>query len=112
MQDLLFTLRRQFERSGITPPALGAAQQLIDVDVFRGQAGAQHIVRVGHDLETGAANVGVRRAGIQIHGFARLQCQHMQQQRGKQADVARVLLGQRENDGERFFISPALRGAE
>ena len=47
-------------------------QQLGDVDVLGGQPAAQHVVRVRHQLDAGAGQVGVQVAGGQVQRLARL----------------------------------------
>ncbi|MNX72917.1 hypothetical protein D3C86_1042890 [compost metagenome] len=74
--------------------AAGAIEQLCHVYVFGGEPGAQHVVGVGHDLEAGAAHIGVGGAGVQIHGLTRLERHHVQQERREETDIARVLGGQ------------------
>ncbi len=61
--------------------------QLGDVDVLTGQPAADHVVRVGHDLHAGAAQVGVHHAGRHEQRLAGLQQQPVHQQGRQNARV-------------------------
>ena len=58
-----------------------------------GQAAAQHVVGVGHDLDAEAVEVGVRDAGAEEQGLAGLESDVVEQHRGDDARVAGVVVG-------------------
>jgi len=66
------------------------ADEFGDVDVLGGQAAAQDVVGVGHDLDSQAADVGVELAGVEVDRLAGLQGDVVEQQRAQDTDVARV----------------------
>ncbi len=88
---------------------LDVGNQLGDVDVFRRQARAQHVVRVGHHLQRHALQIGMRSFREQEHCFTRIQLHHVQQQRGEQAAVVRIEL-RNKTDGLPRFTLLALQG--
>ncbi|MCO5606194.1 hypothetical protein L7F22_060381 [Adiantum nelumboides] len=85
------------------------AQQLRHVDVLGRQPAAQHVVRVGHQLDARPREVGVQVAGRQVHRLPRGEGDPVEQQRGEDAGVAGVALGQVER-GLRL-AGPLLGGA-
>src|SRR6185436_18022912 len=68
-------------------------EQLGHVDVLAGEAGANHVVGVGEQLDPGAVQVGVQAAGRHEHRLAGLQHRVPHQQQGDHANVARVVGG-------------------
>src|SRR5690606_19793639 len=82
-------------------------QQGVDVDVLLRQAAAEHVVRVRHDLDAGALEVGVHDAGLKADGLTGLEGEAVEQQRGEDAGVAREVLV--ELDG-RLGEQPQLAG--
>ena len=96
-----------------TPGSLGLeaddAQQFGDVDVLGGQAAAQDVVGVGHDLDAEAVEVGVRDAGAEEQGLAGLQSYVVEQHRGDDAGVARVVVGDVGVRGVRAWRRPVRR---
>ncbi len=69
---------------------LDVSNQLRNINVFRRQAGAQYVIRVGHHLQRHPLQIGVRRFSKQEHRFAWVQLHHVQQQRGEEAAVVRI----------------------
>ena len=69
------------------------AQEFGDVDVLGGEAAAQDVVGVGHDLDAEAVQVGVRDAGAEEQGLAGLQSDVVEEHGGDDAGVARVVVG-------------------
>lgn len=70
------------------------AEQFGDVDMFGGEAAAQHVVGVGHDLDAEAVEVGVRDACSEVEGFAGLEPYVVEQHGGDDAGVAGVVVGE------------------
>ena len=66
------------------------SEQLVDVDVLARQAGPQHVVRVRHDLDADALQVGVHGPGGDEQRLPRLQRHRVEQDGRDRARVARV----------------------
>ena len=58
-----------------------------------GEAAAQDVVGVGHDLDAEAVEVGVRDAGAEEQCLAGLQADVVEEHRRDDAGVARVVVG-------------------
>ena len=74
-------------------------EQFGHVDVLAGEAGADHVVGVGEQLDPGAAQVGVQAAGRHEHRLAGLQHLVPHQQQGEHAEVARMVGGDPDGRG-------------
>ncbi|GAA3224106.1 hypothetical protein GCM10020216_037510 [Nonomuraea helvata] len=64
------------------------AHELRHVDVLGGEAAAQHVVGVGHDLDADAAEVGVGDSGAEVEGLAGEQVDVVEQEGGGDAGIA------------------------
>ena len=69
-------------------------EQGIDVDVLARQATTQDVVGVGHDLNTGATEVGVHGAGSQVNLLTRCQSHPVHEQGDEDGRVTGMVLGQ------------------
>ncbi len=93
MQAVALRLRRGQQRRGRAGAEPDIGQQLGNIDELGGQSGTQHVIGVSHHLQRHAVQVGVRRFRKQKHRFARLQLNHVEQQRRKQAAVIGIFVG-------------------
>ena len=101
LRDQLDKMDKEFDQSGKVPSHLTVTSPISGIvirkDIFEGGGrsaliacrhpapSAQHVVGVGHDLDTGAVQVRMQVAGGQEHGLARGQLVVLHQQRALQA---------------------------
>ena len=87
------------ERAGTAMAGSSSSEQFGDVDVLAGQAGPDHVVGVGEQLDPGAVQVGVQAAGGHEHGLARLQHDVPSSSDGDHAEVTGVIRGDTDRGG-------------